>query len=161
ATGNYGTYRVESPANQPPGRYSYTRWKDAAGNFYIFAGITRNITSHLNDVWRYRPSVNQWTLISRKDVPHDPRGYPPQMCKFYDNYMPPARYENQTAFSINNCAKAFWTFGGFDYQVSTQKLTTYNDLWLFEVDSFKWAWVGGTSQPNHMGVFGTMGVPAA
>ena len=152
---NYGTYRVEAATNMPGGRLSYTRWKDASDNMYIFAGTTSGGTT--NDLWRYRPSTGMWTWLSGPNTPGDTGKYPPQKCTFYDNYYPPSRYENQTAFTINtgssvtSCSKAFWTFGGFT------GAGMYNDLWLYSSDSLKWCWVSGTNKTNDTGNYGTLG----
>ncbi|MEO6831339.1 MAG: kelch repeat-containing protein, partial [Chitinophagaceae bacterium] len=155
SAGSYGTLGVESATNEPPGRYSYTRWKDANDNLYLFAGRDLSANKNLNDVWRYRPSTNQWTWVAGTNIGDDSGKYPPSKCKFYDNYVPPSRYENQTTFSNNPCAKAFWTFGGFS------SYSVRNDLWLFEIDSFKWSWISGSDSLGPAGNYGTLGVPAA
>lgn len=155
--GSFGTYRTEAASNQPPSRFSYTRWKDAQDNMFVFAGGDGSAVGMRSDVWRYRPSTNNWTWVAGPSATNDPGKYPPQYCKFYDNYYPASRIENQTAFSTNSCAKAFWTFGGFDPAITK----VFNDLWLFEVDSFKWAFVSGSSTPNGTFSYGTMGARSA
>jgi len=160
AGGSYGTYRVEDPGNAPKSRTSYTRWKDPQDNLYLFAGGNLSVNTGIemyNDVWRYNIGAGNWTWISGSSSANDPGAYPPQQCTFYDNYFPHARVENQTAQVVNGCAKIYYTFGGFDLRNGTD----YNDLWLFEADSFKWAWISGASAPNQPGVKGTLGVPSA
>lgn len=160
APGNYGTYRVETATNQPPARFSYTRWKDSAGDMYIFGGVSTLMTEKtFNDVWRYRPSVNKWTWVSGTNIVSDSGKYPPLYCKFYDNYFPAARLENQTAFSTNPCTKAFWSFGGFVGMSDGSGI--YDDLWLFSTDSLRWSLMSGTKIINFMGRFGKKGVPNA
>ena len=153
-TGNYGTLGVQAPTNQPPARFSYTRWQDGNDNFYLFAG--GGGSSMYNDVWRYSTAANQWTWIAGSNFTNDPGSYPPTKCTFYNNHRPPSRIENQTAQFTTGCARAYYTFGGF----STGAGDAYNDLWLFEVDSFRWSWVSGTNIVNDPGVYGTMGLPA-
>jgi gliding motility-associated-like protein len=154
--GNYGTMGVEAATNMPESRFSYTHWTDSRGNFYIFGGHTFTVYITRNDVWRYRPSVDKWTWMSGSNVNHDTGRYPPQKCKFYSNYYPSARFENQTAMSTGTCTKAYWTFGGFDDRDSL-----LNDLWLFDTDSMKWSWMSGDTGHNQVGIYGTRGIPSA
>jgi hypothetical protein len=49
----------------------------------------------------------------------------------------------------------FWLFDGFD--ISAQE--NFNDLW--EYNKGQWTWMGGSSQPNQPGIYGTEGTASA
>lgn len=154
--GNYGTKGVEAPANLPPARLSYTKWKGKDGNFYIFAGGTFN-NDNFNDVWRYNPMTNNWTWISGSNISNDPGLYN-QMCDPNLVDYPHYRIENQTVSTLG-CAEVFWSFGGFEGLSATN---VYNDLWLYNISDNTWTWVSGSNATviNPAGNFGTQGVPA-
>ncbi|MFM2388113.1 MAG: hypothetical protein RL660_2870 [Bacteroidota bacterium] len=151
---NYGTKGVESPANLPPGRFSYTKWQDAEDNLYIYGGSTTIGGS--NDVWKYSTVTNNWTWISGSNV-GDNQGVYAAKCKQEENEYPSARYENQTAGTLG-CVSLFWTFGGF---LSGSTTADANDLWLFNSNTSKWTWVSGDAAgTTPTEVYGTLGVSA-
>jgi gliding motility-associated-like protein len=151
AAGSYGVKGVEAAGNEPPARFSYSRWKDGNGHFYIFGG--GNVNGNGNDVWRYRPSVNRWTWVSGTNVPADPGNYPAQTCVFSDTHYPASRMENTTPpMAGSTCASALWMFGGSGQFGGS-------DLWLFRTDSMKWALISGSSTYS-TGIYGTQGVPS-
>lgn len=149
--GNYGSLGIEDPNNQPPPRWSYTKWKSNDGNFYTFAGQTQ--TGSSNDVWQYKPASNNWTWISGNSTANQNGTY--VSCNPNINNFPSARYENQTAQTVG-CSDVFWTFGGRSFSLSN-----YNDLWIFNTANLQWTFVSGNSTLNNPGNFGTQGVPAS
>ncbi len=153
--GNYGTLGVEDPANLPPARWSYTKWKGVNNNFYIFAGQTYNGgslgTYNLNDMWQYNPITNNWTWVSgNSGINH--YGIYTTPCNSSNAIYPAARFDNQTAQTVG-CSEVFWSFGGRSVNGSR------NDLWLYNLTTNEWTWVSGSNNVNQPAVYGTLGVP--
>ena len=153
--GNYGTKGVASPTNSPPGRYSYTKWKDSKGTLYIFAGYGSSI--QFNDLWGYDINTKLWTWMSGTQNSND-LGQDNGQCIEDVNNAPASRMENQTAQTNSECANAFWTFGGFDIPNNS----TFNDLWIYNASNNKWTLVWGNNTPYFgTGSYGTQGVGSA
>jgi gliding motility-associated-like protein len=147
---NYGVKNVEASTNQPSARYSYTKWKDLEGNFYIFAGLSIGSTfGNLNDVWKYNPTTNNWTWVAGTNIGDDP-GTNPASCKPSVTDAPFSRYENQTV-STTGCTNAFWSFGGFTSGGSA------NDLWLYDAKLGTFTYASGSLTPGSVGNYGTLG----
>ena len=150
--GHYGIMGVEDTANYPPGRCSYTKWKDAFGNFYIFGGGRFIGYANLNDTWKYNPVTNAWTWLSGANLPNVYTTYGPY-CNA-DTIYPKPRMENQTAQN-EFCVTAFWNFGGFN----SVEGKCYNDLMLYNSLDNKWIRMKGTDTSGYAGNYGTKGVP--
>jgi gliding motility-associated-like protein len=151
---SYGTLGVEAASNQPTGRWSYTKWKDLNGLFYIFAGYDNN--GGKNDVWRFNPVTNNWTWVNGPQAVDDP-GSTPAFCTKSGAITPRSRMENQTVSTVG-CTNAFWNFGGYYQNWASNSL---NDLWVYDADKNEWVFVGGTTTMNHAGDYGTKGVWAS
>ncbi|QLH47345.1 MAG: WG repeat-containing protein [Bacteroidota bacterium] len=83
APGNYGTLGVASPTNEPPARCSYTKWKDADNNLYLFAGgsfFGFFQVNGLNDTWKYDLQTKLWTWINGSNSIDHP-GMTPAFCQ--------------------------------------------------------------------------------
>ncbi|HYV94303.1 MAG TPA: kelch repeat-containing protein [Chitinophagales bacterium] len=66
---------------------------------------------------------------------------------------PPGLYE---PYEWTDKQGNLWLFGGYD------GLSQYrNTLWKYDPSTNEWTWMNGSSAPNPLPVFGTMGVPAA
>lgn len=153
--GNYGIKGVAAPTNAPPGRFSYTKWKDSKGHFYIFAGYGN--FNQLNDLWAYDLNTKMWTWTSGTQNIND-LGQDNGNCIEDVNNSPASRMENQTAQTNSECANAFWTFGGFDINNSK----SFNDLWIYNSTNNKWTLAWGNNTPYlGTGVYGTQGTANA
>jgi gliding motility-associated-like protein len=138
--GNYGIKGVESLTNMPGPRLSYCRWISKVGDFFIFGGDIVDTTSiisgaRLNDVWRYRPSTNNWTWVSGSNTLLAKaiyNGY----CTPDNNSEPQNKFE-YNAITANDCNRTSWLFGGYSSD------NTVNDLWTFDTDNYKWTLVSG------------------
>ncbi len=161
SSANFGVKGVEAATNQPISRYSYTKWRDVDGNFYIFAGLATGLfgSGEMNDVWKFNPNTNNWTWVSGTQVPND-NGTTPAKCTKNVADVPAARYENQTVSTVG-CASAFWSFGGFRTDTSTFTQYFMNDLWLYDAKTNQWTFVGGDLVGNQVGNYGTKGVYAS
>ncbi|MBP6455136.1 MAG: gliding motility-associated C-terminal domain-containing protein [Chitinophagaceae bacterium] len=158
STGNFGTKGVSSPTNLPPGRGSYTKWKDGKNNLFIFGGIDFSITGMRNDVWKFDMLTKEWTWVSGTNVIDDPGTFP-NYCDPKVTEIPSSRYENQSAQTASSCVNAFWTFGGF----ITTGSSFHNDLWLFNTENYEWTKVSGETMVSTIPYsnYGTQGVLAA
>jgi PKD repeat protein len=153
--GHYATIGIEDSVSVPSGRLSYSHWKDAAGNFWIFGGGTLNTGSTLhshNDMWKYNLTSNNWTWIggSSSANPTNQNTYGTKCISSPLNWPRP-RHENKAVWT--DIQGNFWMFGGMygDYDGR-------NDLWKYCVASNEWTWINGDSVMNANGVWGTQGV---
>ena len=145
----YGTKGIEDPLNTPGARMCYGKWKDVAGNFWLFGG---SATGSYNDLWRYNPSTNSWTWISGSNTAGASGVYGTK-CVTDSLSVPGARWENRTSWSDRD--GNFWLFGGGD---NTSINIVRNDLWKYCVTKNEWTWVSGDNVTNAPGNWGTMGV---
>jgi hypothetical protein len=56
--GTYGTEGTAAAGNVPSARHYAASWTDAAGNFWLFGGLTYGSArtwGDLNDLWKYEP----------------------------------------------------------------------------------------------------------
>lgn len=154
-TPSYGIKGIEDATNNPPGRWSYTKWKDKDNNFYIFAG--GSTTTLYNDVWRFNTANNLWTWVSGTNTTGDP-GNVNAKCDKDVNNVPKSRLENQTAQTFTDCSSAFWSFGGFTSTGSE----SYNDLWIYDTKDNRWTLVWGNLNQQAVNTnYGTLGVANA
>ena len=153
ATSHYGIKGVETAANLPTPRMSYTRWQDTAGNFYIWGG---DAFGNRTDVWRFNPFTNNWTWIAGDTALEDTGSY---LNYCVDAGEPMARFENRTA-QVPGGSNVFVGYGGSNSPFSFS--ATLDDLWTFNPQTLQWKCLSGTNIPdNTLHGFGTQGVPAA
>lgn len=64
-TSIFGTATLFAINNGPGGRHFPVLWPDASGNAYLQGGNGNSLggQQHLNDMWKYDISINQWTFI--------------------------------------------------------------------------------------------------
>jgi hypothetical protein len=146
--GIYGAREIENSLNVPGGRWVYSKWKDEAGNFWVFGG--NNNSGAVNDLWRYNPLTNNWTWMNGSNYINAPSDYGNQ-CITTQTNIPGRRYENRIAWTDDNWN--FWTFGG-----------TYpgpmNDLWLYCTSINQWVWVSNDTGSTTTCNWGVKGVPS-
>jgi len=148
--GVYGTLGVPNANNTPGARCAYTKWKDAAGDFWLFGGFAPGILGYtFNDVWKYDLSSNEWTWMSGTNNPYD-LGSLTSTCDASTANVPAARYENRAAW--NDGAGHFWMFGGFG---------PFSDLWSFNSNTLEWTLVSGSTALGLPGFYGVQGTSSA
>lgn len=156
-TYSYGTIGVEDSNNLPPGRGTYTRWRDEDGNLYIWGGIKSFDPEQLySDVWKYNISTNNWTWVAGDSTINSDGDYN-EYCEDNGKTGPMARGENRTAQTFA-CADVFLTFGGFTSNVNPDLAPSLNDLWLFNTKTDEWRWISGSDTANSAGNYGTQGI---
>jgi N-acetylneuraminic acid mutarotase len=156
ATGNYGTKGSGSTSNAPPARNAASGWRDGSGNFWIFGGATGAFFSggaSYNDLWKYSTASGKWTWIGGDNTTGAAGVYGTKGTAATAN-KPGARYAQSVSVDAQD---NFWLFGGMDGGTGA----LYNDLWVYNSSSNKWAWVGGSSGFNQASVYGAKGVTSA
>jgi len=146
--GVYGTKGIANINNVPPSMGTYTKWTDAAGDLWMFAGYDLS-QGNFNAVWRYHIASNTWTWMSGSNLINQ-LTVENGKCNSSVSNTPSARYENR-ASAVDACGK-FWTMGG-----STSGGTN-NDLWKFDPVNLNWTYVSCDTMANPTGVYGTQGL---
>jgi N-acetylneuraminic acid mutarotase len=171
--GVYGTLGVPASANTPGGRTNSVAWVDTLGSLWLFGGggfDSNGISTALNDLWMFNTSSHEWTWMGGSSTadtagPGHPGVYGAIGVPALSNL--PGDRESAAAWSDSK--GNFWLFGGWGYD-SAGILGWLNDLWQFNPSSGEWVWVSGddtlsfgTFGPRYgqLGVYGTLGVPAA
>lgn len=158
--GTYGTLGTPAPGNAPGSRFGAAAWTDASGNLWLFGGSGVGITGDdcgggvvctLNDLWKFNPSLNEWTWVGGPDISDQPGVYGTEGVAAPGNLPPP----RENAITLADSEGNVWLFGG---DVLAGGL--YNDLWKYS--NGEWMWMSG-AQNNvcQAGVYGTLATPAA
>ncbi|MES2622500.1 MAG: kelch repeat-containing protein [Bacteroidota bacterium] len=148
SAGVYGTQGISSPNSYPASRdETSATWVDADNNLWLFGGFNYTTNAdHLNDVWKYNTSTNQWTWMKGSNLPNRPNVYGTKGVPDPLN-TPGARQPYCTWTDANG---DFWLFGG-----SLSPLF-YNDVWRYQPTSNNWTWISGTDIANHLGNYGPL-----
>lgn len=143
----YGTKGVASATTGPGGRAPAAHAVDAAGNLWLFGG-SDTAGAH-NDLWKYDPVAGTWTWMSGADTPNASGVYGTQGTPDAAN-LPSAR---SLSTGWIDAAGNFWLFGGFGMAEVGFNPGFLNDLWMFDVASGRWTWVGGSNAADPQGVY--------
>ena len=177
--GVYGKLGTPAAGNFPGSRENATTWIDSSGNFWLFGGYgfdSSSIEGALNDLWEFKPSSNQWAWMGGSSTTRCTG------CGFPGVYGTPGAAEASNNPGGRDGASGWvdggghlWLFGGQGIDASGN-WSFLNDLWVFNLPTKEWAWMGGSSTGYYMpntsnpldeggygqpGVWGTLGVPAA
>ncbi|HUH64285.1 MAG TPA: kelch repeat-containing protein, partial [Terracidiphilus sp.] len=178
--GSYGTLGQAGRTNSPDARSYAASWSDDEGNFWLFGGYSdwnqgQGRFYLLNNLWEFDAAKREWAWV-------DGRSHPGSHCirYGYDNYnfrynyicgwpgtygamgvFAPANIpgSREKAISWKDTSGRFWLFGGWGVDVHGA-FGYLNDLWVFDVRSKEWAWVGGSSEKGADGVYGVKGTPS-
>ncbi len=159
--GHYGSINVENPANEPPARTAYSRWKDACGNFYLWGGGDFWIgepsnQNRFSDVWKYDVVTNNWVWVAGSSTGGSEGSYN-QYCTDNGITGPRARTFNSTAQVL----AATDVFVGYAGYLSDSGNVALDDLWVFNSANNEWRWIGGVQPEAAAGNYGPLGVPSA
>jgi N-acetylneuraminic acid mutarotase len=127
--GVYGTKGVPATGNVPGGRHEAVNWTDASGNLWLFGGVGADANCNsclLNDLWKYTPSIGEWTWMGGSNVASQPGVYGTKGVPAGSN-VPGARFR---AVSWTDPSGSLWLFGGdgIDGVGTRDRL---NDLWKY------------------------------
>jgi hypothetical protein len=145
----HGTRKVPEATNFPGSRKRSCGFVDKSDNLWLFAGKQQPESKFelLNDLWRF--SNETWTWMSGDSRP-DQNGVYGELNVPDEKNKPGAR-ENTFCWVDRN--DRIWIFGGNGK--SSQLSGKLNDFWLLDTSKDQWTWVGGTSNENNIGSFGT------
>ena len=107
--------------------------------FYLFGGEssdTSGAVHALNDLWRFNPGTQTWTVVEPSSNP------------------PPARSMAASSIDLNGNV---WIFGG--RSASGTKVQLYNDLWQYNPSTQRWDCESGCGATPDSNV--TASLPAA
>lgn len=155
SAGNYGTNGVEATTNIPGARYSSASWV-ANGKFYLFGGfgtVTGSTAAHLNDLWSYNPTTNNWTYI-KGAMALDVNGTYGSIGVANTNNTPGGRSAGNV-WVYNN---KLYLMGGGGLGAAINSFGDLNDLWSFDISTNNWTWLKGANTINPSANFGTIGV---
>lgn len=152
--GVYGTQGVSAIANKPGARYGQQGWKDGAGNLWMFGGFGYGASTngYLNDLWKYNPSLNQWTWMkgdneANKVAETGTKGVPAANVK-----PGGTRYAGYQADGAGN----FWLFGGRGYTPNGESLM--NTMYSYNIATNFWTCLKGEKSLSVQGVYDAQGV---
>ncbi|HYF32178.1 MAG TPA: kelch repeat-containing protein [Chitinophagaceae bacterium] len=152
-----GTLGVAASTNKPGSRVGTAYWKDASGNLWMFGGDGYGGTglATLNDLWKYDPVTNMWTWMDGNPNGNQFGTYGTQ------GEENAANQPGQRFFCDGwiDAAGNFWIFGGTGRGAADNGLL--NDLWRYNPVTGNWTWMKGSTSPDTVGVYGTMGVADA
>jgi hypothetical protein len=153
----YGTLGVPAPDNQPGGREGSVGWTDNKEDLWLFGGYL------LNDLWKFHIPNNEWTWMggSQPIIPdiYGTSGIYGTLGKPDAANIPGSRW---LAVSWTDKVGNLWLFGG-EGNDSAGTSGFLNDLWMFDIASNQWTWMGGNNTvlpqgAGRPGVYGTFGV---
>jgi len=156
--GNYGTLGVAAATNKPGARVHAISWKDLNGNFWLFGGYGYDgvITlGHLNDLWKYNVSTNEWTWIGGSNLADATAIYGSQGVP--SSLNTPGSRMGAASWTDNN--GNLWMFGGYG-NTSTTSNGHLNDLWRYNIATNEWTWMKGGNGIDQNATYGSIGVSA-
>jgi hypothetical protein len=168
--GVYGTEGTPAAGNVPGSHYFANSWIDGNGNFWLYGGYgfdALNTGGYLDDLWEFNPSTGYWTWSGGSNSASCWSSLPCPTTAIYGTLGVPAAGNlpgNRTGASgWTDKSGNFWLFGSNAWRASGSSVINenLNDLWALNPSSQEWAWMSGSSTPNHDGVYGALGTPAA
>jgi len=161
--GVYGTLGVPAQGNIPGSRWSPVTWTDNSGNLWLFGGRGYDSTGvswgHLNDLWEFNPSTDEWAWIGGSNIEYVAGVYGTLGTPAAGN-VPGSR---DWAVSWTDHSGNLWLFGGDGFD-SERFFGELNDLWEYNPSTGEWAWISGSeTDPGNLypiGSYGTLRTPA-
>jgi N-acetylneuraminic acid mutarotase len=163
--GVYGTKGVPSATNIPASRWRAASSTDSGGSLWLFGGA--DYSGLLNDLWAFNPSTNEWTWMGGNST------WGTNCCGqpgVYGTLGMPATGNSPggrgSAAMWTDQTGNLWLFGGDGFDASGTP-GYLNDLWMFSPSTNEWTWMDGsstissTNNGDQVGVYGTLGTPAA
>jgi N-acetylneuraminic acid mutarotase len=164
--GVYGTLGTAAAENIPGGREDAVSWTDSGGDLWLFGGAGYDANGNsgdLNDLWKLNPSNGEWTWMSGSSTvgsycsPINGETFCGQPGVY--GALGTAAAENipggrEGAVGWTDSDDHLWLFGGTGYA------GFFNDLWAFDPFTNEWTWMGGSSNIDAFGVYGTLGTAA-
>jgi len=156
-SGVYGTPGIAVAGNKPGARDFSATWKDNNGNLWLFGGYgyDANSLGYLNDLWKYNPSINQWSWIKGDNIIGQQAVYGTQGIANATN-KPGAIY---ASISWTDNSGNLWLYGGFGH--TDNDFGFLNDLWKYNPATNQWTWIKGDRAVDEPGIYGVQGTANA
>lgn len=158
--GNYSVSGSFSAAVYPGPRSDSALWVDGSGDVWIFGGygsplfLGDNTFGAMNDLWRYRPALDQWQWVSGTSAANlasnidDNTGIPQSST--------PEGLATPTYFWLGGQA---YVFGGEASQTGSPATAQTNRWWRWNGSS--WAWRGGDDRSTNRTFSSGLGVTSS
>jgi N-acetylneuraminic acid mutarotase len=180
STGASGVYGGSTPSTSipsstvtPGARNGAIAWRALNGTLWLFGGYGVDSIARygaLNDLWQFNPDTQLWTWVNGSSAINTQGVYggttPGTAVPSADNTPGARRSAHGWAHSVRILSGSsiisvdeFWLFGGEGIDATNQD-GRLNDLWKFTPRNGRWTWMGGASNHNGSGVFGTRGSPS-
>jgi N-acetylneuraminic acid mutarotase len=160
-SGVYGTQGAAASGNVPGAHEDSMSWMDNAGNLWLFGGggyPESGPYSLLDDLWKFTPSLEQWTWVGGHKVNGGGAVAPDYGTRGLAaaSNTPGSRY-NAVTWTDNQ--GILWLLGGYAYSSSSNN-ARISDLWKYDTSTGLWTWVNGPSvnRINAQGTYGTKGI---
>ena len=154
--GVYGTKGTAAGTNLPPSRSGGGAWYDPAGKLWLFGGRGAFTgPNHLNDLWSYNPSTNDWTWVSGANTANQFTNHGTLGVANVAN-IPGAR---EFPGCWRDASGNLYLFGGKGRGASL--LGWLSDMWKYDPTTNLWTWIHGSNLNNQQPVYGTKGTPSS
>lgn len=128
-----------TPGGTPGGRRASIGWIDTTNNVWVYGGqgfgSVPQSRGALADLWRFRPSWNDWTFTNGSNLINQYAVYPALPSP--PTLHPGSRYDMVGWANGND----LWMFGGY-YQ------GYLSDLWRYNVTTQNWVFIDGFTELN-------------
>ncbi len=155
--------RYNGPATKPGSRYnamSFLYYNGVTYDYYVFGGTGYGSSKYgqLNDTWKYSgldPLSKQpvWTWMNGDSTVNSTGRYGTIGVAGNKNAPPAREYGSMTRIENGK----YLLFGGGGPS-KNNSYALYNDLWIYEVVSNSWTWIGGGNHINTAANYGNKGV---
>ena len=139
----YGQKGISDPVNTPGSRWSYGRWSDDNGDFWLFGGFKLFPFQRYNDTWKFSRSTNSWIWMHGRSNTTD--GFAIGNCLEDTSNIPQETAENKLCWK-DNCGNV-WTLG------------EKNQVWKYNLVTNMWNLTQGIHTLTIPKRYGIMGVP--
>jgi gliding motility-associated-like protein len=156
--GAYSQKGVANANNMPGSRQQSLTWTDNAGKLWLMGGYGYSSTlglGQLNDLWKYDPDTNSWTWL-RGSTGLNARPVMGIKGTPSSKNEPGAR---QSAVKWIDKAGNLWLMGGNGFG-TTGPPSYLNDLWMYNIATNQWTWMGGDEGIGASGVYGIKDTPS-
>jgi N-acetylneuraminic acid mutarotase len=132
--GVYGAPGVPASGNVPGGRHQASGWTDSSGYRWLFGGEGRDVNGnrgHLNDLWVFDPTTNEWAWMGGASVVPSYSGNP---GAYGTLGVPGAGNIPGSRHGISTWTDGIgrlWLFGGSGFDANDES-NFLNDLWMYQ-----------------------------
>ncbi|MDZ4289326.1 MAG: tandem-95 repeat protein, partial [Prosthecobacter sp.] len=155
STGSYGTQGSATATTNPGARADAAGWMDSQGSFWLFGGsgvATTATAGNLSDLWKYDPSMNQWTWV-RGASTINAAGVYGTLGVVAPGNQPGSR---NGAVAWTDATGALWLFGGTGNAATGSGLLS--DAWRYIPITNTWTWMKGSNAANGAANYGALGI---